>query len=122
MLARITAVLFLLVLSFSALADDPLAQLDPPATEGERAMYQEIKDDPARVSRMLSTRSYVRRYQADPKAAGHAPKDFDFEYMLDFDEQMFFFKLVTAQEVEKAGLTDELEHTREALRKEKEGE
>lgn len=81
--------------------DVVLSQLQPAPTAAELALYKDARaKSPEAVRKFLATRKYLRQiWVAFPDGKLNADKapppsdDVDFEYALNFDEQMVLFKI-----------------------------
>jgi len=90
----------LVFLALNAVAGDRLSELVPPATSEEVALYEEFKSDPAAEERFITTRKFVRRYNANPDNPGPIP-EIDWGAFVDGEEQYEFFKIVTDIKLKK---------------------
>lgn len=84
--------------------DEPIFQLQPPATDDEMTMYKKLKStSPAEVAPFIATRKYFRQLKAefpdgkvDWKVAPRPPAGVKSDYLLTFDEQLTYLQSVAA--------------------------
>lgn len=83
---------------------DVLSQLQPAPTAAELALYKDARaKSPEAVRKFLATRQYLRQLwvalpdgKLDSDKAPPPSDDVDFEYALDFNEQMLLFNVKLA--------------------------
>lgn len=84
--------------------DEPIFQLQPPATVDELTMYKKIKSTtPTEVAQFIAMRKYFRQLKAqfpdgkvDWKTAPRPPAGIKPDYALDFDEQLTYGQMLAA--------------------------